>query len=298
MHIKNQVFISVLLCILASVLPACGSGICTPSKPNTHVTLSQFKGQFGNQVLQYIFLKVYAKRHGLQAQTTGWDGARLFGLNDSRICNHYDVLEESPEVQERIKDSYTLRSQERFSDVDFRGYFQFHTSLHANDRDYVMSLFQPVPEYKNRVQQAVQQLRALGNTLVSIHLRRGDFGTPPFHISPSTWYLQWLREIWPTLNHPVLFVASDSLDLVLGDFAEFRPVTIRDLGVEIKFAGYYPEYYILTQSDILAASNSTFSTTAALLNSTGRAFYRPDFAQGRLVEFDPWNTHPFEYVNR
>jgi hypothetical protein len=45
---------------------------------------------------------------------------------------------------------------------------------------------------------------------------------------------------------------------------------------------------VLRHADWLAASNSTFSITAALLNAKARHCWRPDRAIGKLREFNPW----------
>lgn len=39
-------------------------------------------GRFGNQLLQYAFLRLYADGHGLSCQTADWIGRDLFDLDD------------------------------------------------------------------------------------------------------------------------------------------------------------------------------------------------------------------------
>jgi hypothetical protein len=127
---------------------------------------------------------------------------------------------------------------------------------------------------------------------VGLHLRRGDFGDAPYWPAPNEWYLEYLRELWPTLEHPVLFIASDESEKVIEDFAEYSPVTCEDLGLSLDGAPFYPDFYLLSQCDILAISNSTFSFAAAMLNERATIFRRPDFKQKMLIAFDPWKSHP------
>ena len=67
--------------------------------------------------------------------------------------------------------------------------------------------------------------------LVAIHVRRGDYrrlqSVPQFRLVPENWYLALLRAIWPNLNDPVLFVATDEPQAMLPAFADFRPVTAK-----------------------------------------------------------------------
>jgi len=48
------------------------------------ITMSKFGrfGRFGNQIFEYMFLKTYAKKHGLEVQIPPWVGNYLFGTDD------------------------------------------------------------------------------------------------------------------------------------------------------------------------------------------------------------------------
>jgi hypothetical protein len=49
---------------------------------------------------------------------------------------------------------------------------------------------------------------------------------------------------------------------------------------------------MLSQCDILAISNSTFSFAASMLNNNGYNFVRPRLSQKKLIQYDPWNSRP------
>jgi len=114
-----------------------------------------------------------------------------------------------------------------------------------------------------------------------------------FDVAPTDWFVEWLDSFWDTLDEPVLYVASDEIDKVLPDFKKYNPVTLKDLKIEIPNFSFYPDHYILSQADILGLSNSTYASTAAMLNQKSNMIYRADHKLGRLVEHDPWDSLPY-----
>ena len=56
----------------------------------------------------------------------------------------------------------------------------------------------------------------------------------------------------------------------------------------------------MTQADLLATSNSTFSVSAAMLSKSSEGesrFWRPVPSEGALVAFDPWDCQPLLSVH-
>jgi hypothetical protein len=262
------------------------------NKEKSVITISTLgkRGRFGNQLFQYAFLKIYAKKHDLRVETTEWIGRYLFGHNDPLISRQLPIVFTKEGFQ--CSSDCLLAKKEVFKDVDFLGYFTYHTKYYVDYKNYFHSLFQPVPEVKARMEATVNRLRSQGKTLVGLHLRRGDFGRKHLFVAPSQWYKEWLRGFWETLDEPILFIASDEPEKVLDDFAEYRPITVKELGVEIPEAEFYPDFYILSQCDAVAISNSTFSFTACMLNERGKFFFRPHLETQKLIPFEPWNSEP------
>ncbi|GGA40202.1 hypothetical protein CYANOKiyG1_58420 [Okeania sp. KiyG1] len=244
-------------------------------------------GRFANQLFQYAFLKIYAREHNFRVETPVWIGQTLFGHNDPPISKQLPVLQE---ITNDLAIAKVPHASEPFKNVDFWGYFQYNTKFYAPHKEYFRALFKPVTEIENRMQQAMHQLRSRGKTIIGIHLRRSDYGYRHFFVSPSEWYKEWLRGLWETLEEPVLFIASDELEKVLGDFAEYNPVTSKQLGVEFSQAEFYPDFYILSQCDIVGISNSSFSFAACMLNEKGKLFFRPHLPSKKLIPFDPWSS--------
>lgn len=287
-------------------------------------------GRWGNQVLQYLFLKCYAARHGIEEiQTPGWVGASLFGLKDrpvqralppviefrQTVANSTftnDLLDyvcaSNPEM-EVAELSPTVLSQDVKnppSNVDIWGWYQWHTKHFIDFKPLIQDTFQAVPEIHEEMSKSFDtNIRHRGGkkrTVVGLHMRLGDYkniAASSFgYCAPSEWYLSWLQRIWPSLENPVLFVASDDIASVLRDFAEFDPLTAESAGVEMPNsaedlkAGFFPDWFCLTQCDVLAISNSTFSFSACLMNRREKArFFRAHY-HGVMEEIDPWNTEP------
>ena len=247
-------------------------------------------GRFGNQLFQYMFLKTYAIRFRCIVQTPVWIGQQLFGVRD--LPNLFPL----PEVKQ-VSETLALDPipHTPIVNVDFWGYFQYHTSYYAPFKDYIRSLFKPITPLQVLMNEGVRRLRSQGNTVVSFHFRRGDYDDyddKVFFCAPTIWYRKWLEENWSKLNSPVLFIASDEPEKVLGDFQEYNPVTSEQLGISFPLAPYYPDFYFLSQSDIVLISNSSFSFAACMLNESGQLFLRPHKDLAQMIPFDPWNSEP------
>lgn len=244
-------------------------------------------GRFANQLFQYAFLKIYAKIHNLEVRTPPWVGQYLFGHKDPPVSRK---LREVKETTNELTDAVVPNTKERFENVDFWGYFQYNTKYYAPYKEYFRSLFRPVLKIERQMNQAVNRLRSKGKTVIGLHLRRGDYGRGYFFVAPSKWYKDWLQDLWCKLDEPVLFIASDEPEKVLGDFAQYNPITTKDLDADLPEAPFYPDFYILGKCDIVAISNSSFSFLACMLNEQGKLFCRPRLSAKALIPFDPWNS--------
>jgi len=301
------------------------------------VTMTGFGelGRFGNQVLQYAFLRCYAAKHGnLEIQVPSWVGASLFGLSNPEVARAFPAVVESRDTKanstftsdfiDYIKASNagmdvpelpecTLGADQPrpAANVDVWGWFQWHTRAYAPYKTLIQQTFTPVPAVADPLKAAFDKsLRFRGGvkrTVVGLHLRLGDYKTIAAssfgYCAPTSWYLELLAKIWPTLENPVLCVASDDLEAVLRDFAEYDPITSEAAGLELpesfrgKGAGFFPDWYMLTQCDVLAISNSTFSFTACMANTVpGARFFRAHYAH-RMEEIAPWDADPIVHRN-
>jgi hypothetical protein len=261
----------------------------------------QGTGRFGNEFFWYIFGKTYGRRHGLEFHSNPWVGNALFGASDPPITEQLPYLCEPSE--HGVDDTVIPHAPAPFANVDFVGYFQYHTSYYAPDRDYIQSLVEPHPDLEARLAPAWAGVRRRGRTAVGIHLRRGDYGFLYFYRTPTRWYLDCLERIWPELDEPFLYIASDEIDSVIGEFAEYAPVSAASLGPPLAEHDFYRDFYALQHCDVLLIPNSTFSFAAAMANRGLKAAYRSVLPSRGFEPFDPWNSKPLQqtwdaYVER
>ncbi|MGB3512534.1 MAG: FkbM family methyltransferase [Microcoleaceae cyanobacterium] len=254
--------------------PSWGDAFYVKKQVITMSTLGK-KGGLGNQIFEYAFLKIYAQENGLSVETPLWVGQELFGHQDREIS------EELPVVVEE-NDRVIFNNTEVWKNVDFQGEFLYHTRYYASRQEYFKSLFQPVAEIESQVKVAWEKLKSGGKTIIGLHLQPD---------TPSEWYKIWLNGLWETLDEPVLFIASDNLEEVpLVYFEEYHPITVQDLGGEVN--GEYLDFYLLSNCDFVAISNTAFAFAACLLNEGGKYFFRPHFPTAKLIPFQPWNSTP------
>jgi len=256
-----------------------------PGRDRVQMTTLGGNGRFGNQLLQYAFVKLYAQRHQLTLEVPDWIGRDLFDLDDPLPSMPLPVVDDG---EADLFASLQGRA-EILRNVNVRGYFAGNSRGWAGFEQDFRKLFTPGRHVRPLLKAALGRLRDGGRTLVAVHLRRGDFGHGRFWVAPPAWYLDWLRELWPTLARPILFVATDQPDL-LAPFGGFDPVGSRELGCEIPGADYLLDHYLLSEADYLAVSNSSFSFTAAMLNVRARQFLRPHPDRRAMVAFEPWNA--------
>ena len=260
-------------------------------KPTISMSTLGNNGGFANQLFQYSFLKTYAQKHDLRVETPEWIGQRLFGLNDPPISRSRPLIVEN--IESDLATSEIINAPEALSNVDFWGFFQYHTSYYAPYQAELRSLFQPLPEIEAKLLSAWEHLQTQGKTLIAIHIRLGDyFALCPHWIAPWEWYQEWLRGFWDTLENPVLYLASDEVEKVREYFAPYHPLTAQDLEVQLPGAEFYPDFYLLSHADAIAIANSTFSFAASMLNTRAKFCFRPHFPSRKLIPFDPWNSPP------
>ncbi|HSS12540.1 MAG TPA: hypothetical protein VLL04_01515 [Rhizomicrobium sp.] len=249
-------------------------------------------GRFGNQLLQYGFTRLYARRHDLVAEFPDWIGRDIFDFDDAFPSAKFPTVNE---VDADLFGSLQGRTGQLFAERDIEGYFCGNTKEWSAWRDQFRLLFSPGRKVRGILDKALDDLHSRGETIVAIHLRQGNYGFGRFWVAPTGWYLAWLRRIWPDIERPVLYIASD-VEWAQADFADFSPMSATRLGVDIPGADFLVDHHILRHANHLAISNSSFSFTAAMLNAHAESFMRPDPTLRELVVFDPWASEVLQDV--
>lgn len=253
-------------------------------------------GRFGNQLFEYAFTRLLAERHNRTALFPDWHGRHLFGLNDHMVMQQFP---HHRETTYSLGESELVKLEALPPTLDIAGCFQYHTSYYAPHKDEIREWFTPQKAISDAFGAKLSALmRALDKkTLVCLHLRRGDYGKGMFFVPPNQWYLDWLGQIMPTLDSPLLYIASDQPNMCVQDFYLYSPRTAADLDIIVTGAEYFTDHWVLQQADAMAISNSTFGFTAAMLNRRCKTFVRPSMRKVGLVpegliSFDPWGSEP------
>jgi len=249
-------------------------------------------GRFGNHFFQYLFLKYHAKDMGYDYEHTPWIGDRIFNTTlgtDAINSNLRDVKQTAYSTET----CHILNGADRLANANLKGFFQYNTLHFKRHRESIQSTFSFKGPYLERALQIQSAFEARGGQVVGLHLRRGDYGNRWFFIAPTRWYVDWLRSLHAPDRKVTVFVASDDLDLVVPDFAEFDVMTSRDLpNSGPDEPDFFDDFAALTLCDQLAISNSSFSFAASLLNTRADTFLRPDLSEQGLIEYDPWRAEP------
>lgn len=262
-----------------------------PSQPRICSSTLATHGRFAHNVLEYVLLRVYAEKFGYRLETPDWVGGYYFDLDDPRPSGDLKPMHFARRI---LNDLVAGRRDDPRPDVDILSpLFLFE---HREEwRERVQSWLRPRPEWLPHVDPVMQALKARGNTVVALHIRRGDFVWFRYTITETAWYVDWLKALWPTLDRPVLYIATDD-PATIADFAEFAPVSLDALakdGAVEPWTGleFLQDFHVLMNADVLGVSaQSGYSQLAALLNRNARLFVEPDAAAGRIRPYSPWTV--------
>ena len=262
-----------------------------PRQPRICSSTLATHGRFAHNALEYVLLRLYAEKFGYRLETPDWVGGHYFDLDDPKPSGGLKPMHFGRRI---LNDLVTGRRGDPRPDVDILSpLFLFE---HREEwRERVQSWLRPRPEWLPHVDPVMQALKARGNTVVALHIRRGDFVWFRYTITETSWYVDWLKALWPTLDRPVLYIATDD-PATIADFAEFAPLSLdhlaRDGAVEPwKGLEFLQDFHVLMNADVLGVSaQSGYSQLAALLNPNARLFVEPDAAAQRIRPYSPWTA--------
>jgi FkbM family methyltransferase len=244
-------------------------------------------GRFGNQLLQYAYLRLYAEAAGCDIETNDWIGRDLFGLSDPFISK---VL---PRLEEKSFDSAgaIAPGARPRTDVDLAGYFAFATNKYAHRKERFRELFQLQGPARAAVDKAWHEIAGDRRSVIAIHVRRSDFGYGRFWIAPLEWYHVWLGRNWSRWHNPVLYIATDDPSIVTA-FGQYSTLSAENFPAFPRDLAFVLDFFVMARANTLAIANSTFSFVAAMLNAQAEGFWRPDAARRELTNFEPWASMP------
>lgn len=252
-------------------------------------------GRFANQLWQYLFLRMYGLRNGLAVQVPAWEGEQVFGFSDPR-----------PDGRERPSMAFLGAGDDELElweiddaprNVDFRGYFLSLPRQWGPHRQFIRTMYTLKPEWRGAIERLHLHLKQERRTLVSIHVRRGDYRTynhnerPEFRLVPVDWYRALLDKIWPGLERPLLHVATDEPQMVMSAFAGYDQLDTAFFARDFGIPEHVRDFALQQEADVLVACNSSFSTMAAVAGKPGQKCWLADFRTEGFTPYDPW-TEP------
>ncbi len=257
-----------------------------PDRPRIGSSTLATHGRFAHNALEYVLVRLYAEKYGYVLETPDWVGGYYFDIDDPLLSAPLSPLYFPRRIINGLVTGQSARPPIPNCDILSPLFLFDHREEH---RERVQAWLKPRALWTPFIQPAVDALRVLGDTVVAIHIRRGDFVTFKYPITETAWYVSWLRSIWGDLKRPVLYLASDDLDGVRADFAEFNPVTRSNLTAPWPGLEYLQDFHVLSNADIVGVSAASgYSLLAARLNANARLCVEPDMAGRRVRPFDPW----------
>ena len=270
---------------LRLVRPA-AMGATGPRPPRVTSSTLATKGRFAHTVLEYVLVRLYAETYGYVLETPDWVGGTFFELDDPPQSGPLPPLLFPRRTINELVSGTSARAPIADRDILSPLFLFEHKQAY---RERVQSWLRPRQVWAPHLDPAVERLRAAGATVVAIHIRRGDFVTCNYPITETAWYVDWLRELWPQLDRPVLYLASDDLPAVRHAFADFRPLTRADVVEEWAGLDFLQDFHVLMNADVVGISAASgFSLLAARLNTRARLFVEPDVTARRIRPFAPW----------
>lgn len=273
-----------------------------PFRDSVSMTSLGHQGRFANQLWQYLFLRMYGLRNGLTVKVPAWEGEQIFGFSDPR-----------PDGGPRPSMTFLGSGDDDLElweiddaprNVDFKGYFQNLPRQWGAHRTFIRKLYTLKPEWCGVIERLHLLLRrqdsqTAGRTLVSIHVRRGDYLTydhdrrPEFRPVPADWYRGLLDKIWPGLERPVLHVSTDEPEVIKPAFADYEQFDAAFFTRDFGIPEHVRDFVLLQEADILVACNSSFSTMAAVAGKPGQTCWLADFRAQGFTPYDPWTEPSF-----
>lgn len=246
-------------------------------------------GRFAHNVFEYVMLRLYAEAEGLDLHTPEWVGHYIFDLDEPLYAGR---LPPAFFARQILNDRIAGKPGPRLANRDVVSPMWLYEHR-ENIRDRVRSWLRVRPAWRPFLDPLTDRLRAMGRTVVALHLRRGDFVQANYPISETRWFVDWLRALWPTLDAPVLYIASDDLTAVKADFAEFSPVSLTDAAEPWRGMEFMQDFHALMTADVVGISAASgFSLLAAMLNERAGLFVEPDVTNGAVRPFSPWRPEP------
>lgn len=278
------------------------------------------RGRFANACFQFLYAQ-YLKKLGydvvlgspaLQKETElPWQlfdlrhNTQIITTNAKAFLGESQARVEGPaKITKTIHDYFAAHPGTALS---LDGFFQFDTGTIRSDSLYFETFLENFgmrgatdTRFRRILKRYHDMIRR--DYLITIHVRRGDYLE---HARSG----KWTQEVFYTLDlDNVLRKLQDFLKAnrmknvsiyVATDDLEFSKAYFASKNIDILTCENFPrkddcdslmvDLAAIAAANMLIASNSSLSILGAMINETGRVFWRQN-QEGELVSFDPWHT--------
>lgn len=235
-------------------------------------------GRLGHTLSNYLVAYFYCRHSGLTLETPEWQGHYIFELDEPLY------REDAP--WREVANANALRNFAATGDASAESYAgadifsPYGEILTKTWRAESHQRLQYRPIFHRLLAPHLAFLRNRGETLVAVHLRYGDMvGQEAIRgqINIDS-CLQKLREIWSTLERPLLYVASDDPKKAKESFAAFSPVTLHDLPPTQAMLEHLVDFYVIGQAQVVFTTRGGYGRMAAAVGIQVWDSYRGDRA--------------------
>lgn len=260
----------------------------------------QNSGRFGNLLFQHFIATRVAESCNLELHTPPWAGQRLFGLYNPGLEKILPTVEDH---DPRPEGSYVWKAatgNASLSDVCLFGCMQYPTYHWPMDWKIRFAwMYKPVFSLAFRLESEKRRIFGV-DRVIAVHIRRGDYlgwarQYGMFFCTPKTAYLKWIE------NHPLakdawVYVASDDPEAANWFRSQnawlFKKVVTAESFDIAASDRWFVDFWMLSQADSVAISNSSFSFAATLIQH--RECFRPTW-DNAFVRYDPYNAEILLY---
>jgi hypothetical protein len=281
-------------------------------------------GRFANAVFQYMFSEYIKNSRPYQvvlgSSITNVDLNQ--GLWDLFNLPHVNKIFESVTISDQIHSIFLGENRNINPDKDIEiidsyfstyagkkilavdGFFQYDTNQIKQNKRYHKAFIEKLSQqnFETQFQREIQKFQAdlarwSETYLIGIHVRRGDYVNLkdshvyfPLNLESALTKIAKILKLNRIENWKI-YVATDDLTFCETYFAE-KNIAIETsktvFSLKNENDALIADLAALAHSNLVIASNSSFSLLACMLNIRGTMFLRQENRDGEILPFDPW----------
>jgi hypothetical protein len=259
-------------------------------------------GRFGNQLFQYLFLKIIQAEISCEIRHPPWLGNIIFNTPATELVTPVNIiinLEDIKETDNRLQEQINIlkKISKTHHHVEINGFFQNHSMEFEKYKNIISCYFKINKSLDSQIEQSLANLGLSTNQIVCIHIRRGDYIN--YINNKIFWHVSFdaleksIRDLLLTgIRNIIFYLCSDDITHCKMEFQKRNIPYITNENIFTNLDENYQlviDFSMMTKSKFLVISNSSLSFFASLLNHNS-FFLRPCPNGDKFIPFDPWNS--------